>query len=81
MNKLSRTAECITIGRYKISRLLFTFDLVLLASSKSGLQRAPNGFTSTCDIVRIEISSSKTEVLHSSRNLLQCVFYKLAEYH
>ena len=38
INKLSRTDECVTIGRCKISRLLFVDDLVLLASSESGLQ-------------------------------------------
>ena len=33
MDKLSRIDECVTIGRCKISRLLFADDLVLLASS------------------------------------------------
>ena len=37
MDKLSRTNECITIGRCKIRLLLFEDDLVLLASSESGL--------------------------------------------
>ena len=36
MYKLSRTDECVTIGRCKISWLLFVHDLVLLAFSESG---------------------------------------------
>ena len=72
MDKLSRTDECITIGRCKISRLLFTDGLFLLASSESGLRRALNGFTAACDITGMKISTSKTEVLHPSRNPVQC---------
>ena len=72
MNKLSRTDECVTIGRCKISRLLFADGLVLLASSESGLELALNGFASACDIAGMKISTSKTEVLHLSRNLVQC---------
>ena len=43
IDKLSRTDECVTIARCKISRLLFADDLVLLASSESGMQHALNG--------------------------------------
>ena len=42
MDTFSRTDECVTIGRYKFSRLLFTDDLVLLAFSESGFQHALN---------------------------------------
>ena len=62
MDKLSKTDEYVTIGICKISRLLFADDLVLLASSESGLQHAINGFAAACDIDRIKISTSKTEV-------------------
>ena len=72
MDKLSRTDECVTIGRCKISRLLFADDLVLLASSESGLQHALNGFAVACDIAGMKISTSKTEVKHLSRNPIQC---------
>ena len=72
MDKLSRTDECVTIGRYKIRRLLFADDLVLLASSESGLQCELNGFAASCDIAGMKMSTSKTEVLHLSRNLVQC---------
>ena len=60
------------MGNNKISRLLFADDLVLLASSESGLQRALNGFAAACDIAGMKISTSKTEVLHLSRKPDQC---------
>ena len=72
MDKLSRIDECVTIGRCKISRLLFADDLVLLASSESGLQHTINGFAAACDIAGMKISTSKTEVLHLLRNPVQC---------
>ena len=72
MDKLSQTNECVTIGRCKISRLLFADDLVLLAFSDSSLQHAIHGFAASCDIAEIKISTSKTKVLHLSRNPVQC---------
>ena len=75
MDKLSRTDECVTcvtIEGCKISRLLFADDLVLLASSKSGLQHALNGFAAACEIAGMKISTSITEILHLSRNPVQC---------
>ena len=60
------------IERCKISWLLFADDLVLLASSESGLQLALNGFLTACDIVKMKISTSKTKAQHLSRNLVQC---------
>ena len=72
MDKLSQTDECVTIGRCKISRLLFADDLVLLASSEFGLQQALNGFASACDITEMIIITSKSEVIHLLRNLVQC---------
>ena len=50
IDKLSRTDECVTIRRCKISWLLFADDLVLLASSESGLQHSLNGFATARDI-------------------------------
>ena len=64
MDKLSRTDECVTIGRCKICRLFFADDLVLLASSEFGLHHALNGFAAACDIAGMKISTSETEVLH-----------------
>ena len=52
--------------------LLFADDLVSLASSESGLQYALNCFAAACDIAGMKISTSKTEVLHLSRNFVQC---------
>ena len=72
MDKLTRTDECLTIERCKISRLFFADDLVLLASLESGLQKALNGFAAACDIAGMKISSSKTEVLRLSRIPVQC---------
>ena len=73
MDKLNRTNECVTIRRCKINQLLFANDLVLLASSESGLQHALNGFEAACSIGGIKISTSKTVVLHLLRNLVhQC---------
>ena len=50
MDKLSQTDECVTIKSCKIIRLLFADDLVLLASSESGLQHALDSFAAACDI-------------------------------
>ena len=36
------------------------------------MQRTLNGFATLCDIVGMKISTSKTEVLHLPRNLVQC---------
>ena len=72
MDKLRRTDDCVTIGRCKNSRLLFSADLVLLVFSESGLQHALNGFAAAYNIARIKISTSKAEVLHLTRNSVQC---------
>ena len=68
----SRTDGCVTIGRCRIIRLFSADDLLLLASSKSGLQQALYGFAAVCDIARMKISTSKTEVFHISKNLAHC---------
>ena len=47
--------------------------MVLLSSAESGLQYALNSFTDASNIVRMKISTAKTEVLHLSRNPGQCV--------
>ena len=72
MVKLSRTVESVMIGICKISWLLFTDDSVLLVYFESGLQHALNGFAAACDIAGMKINTSKTEVLHFSRNLVKC---------
>ena len=75
MDKLSQTDECVTIGKCKISQLLFADDLVVLASSESGLQYALNDFEAACDLARMKMNTSKTEALHLSR------ICKLVVYH
>ena len=73
VDKFSRIDECVTIGKSKIRRLLFADDLVLLASSESGLQHALINFAASCDIATLlKISSSKTKVLNILRNPVQC---------
>ena len=52
------------IGSFKISRLLFADDLVLLADSESGFQRALDGFAAACDCAGMKISTAKTEELY-----------------
>ena len=72
MNKLGQTDERVTIGKCKISRLLFTENLILLASAESGHYHELNGLAPTCDIDEIKISTSRNEILHLLRNPSQC---------
>ena len=58
MDKFSRTDECVTVGRCKISRLLFADDLVLLTFSESDLQYALNCFAAARDIAGMKINTS-----------------------
>ena len=57
-----QNSECVKIGNFKINRLLLADDLVLLADSESGLQRALDGFAAACDNVAIKIITPKTEI-------------------
>ena len=72
IDECSQTDECATIGNCKISRVLFTDDLVQLSSTESGMQRELNGFADVCDTAGIKISTAKTEKLYLSRNPDQC---------
>ena len=72
MDKLSQTDKGARLGNCKTSRLFVADDLVLLADSESGLQRALNGFAAACNIAGMKISTTKTEVLHLSRNPVKC---------
>ena len=73
IDKCSLADECATIGKCKISRLLFADDSVLLSFTESGLQRALNSFAKVHDTAGIKISSAKTEVLHLLGNPDRCV--------
>ena len=59
INKCSQANECAGIGNCRISRLVFADDLVLLFSTKPGLQRALNSFADACDSARMKISTAK----------------------
>ena len=72
-DKCSQADEPATTKNCKVSRLLFADDLILLFSTKSGLQRALNSFADACNTAGMKISTAKTEVLHLSRNPDQCV--------
>ena len=73
IDKCSKAEKCAMIGNCKISRLLFNDDLVLLSSTESGLRRALNSFADAWELAGIKIITTKTEVLHLSRNPDQCV--------
>ena len=73
IDKCSQADECATIENCKISRLLFTDDLVLLCSAESGLQRSLNSFADACNTAGIKISTAKTKIVHLSRNPDQSV--------
>ena len=75
IDKRSQADECDMIENCKISRLLFTDDLVLLSSTESGLQRALNSFADACNTAGMKISTTKTEVLHLSETLISA-YYK-----
>ena len=72
-DKCRQADEPATTENCKVSRLLFADDLVLLFSTKSGLQRALNSFADACNTAGMKISTAKTEVLNLSRNPDQCV--------
>ena len=73
IDECSLSDKCAAIGNCKISHLLFADDLVLLSSTKSGLQRALNSFVRACNTAGMKISTDKTMVLHASTNPDQCV--------
>ena len=73
IDKCSQVDECATIGNSKISHLLFADDLIPLSFAESGLERALNSFADACNTAGKKISWAKTEVLHFSRNIDQCV--------
>ena len=70
--QISQADGCATIGNCKTSRLLFADGLVLL-STESGFQRALNSFADAYNTAGMKISTAKTELLHLSRNPVQCL--------
>ena len=80
IDKLSRTNECVTTGKCKIRQLFFADDLVLLTSSKPGLQHASNGFVAECDVAEIKISTFRHRY-SIFREILFNVLHNLVQYH
>ena len=76
IDKCSQADECATIGSSKISRLLFADDLVLLSSTKSGLQLALNSFADACNTTGIKLRTAKTEILLIFQETLINACYK-----
>ena len=72
MDKLSRTDDCVTIKRCNFSRLFFADDLVLLTSSHPGLQNALKDIAAVMTLLKKKIRTTNIEVLHLSRNPVQC---------
>ncbi|XP_037554246.1 xenotropic and polytropic retrovirus receptor 1a [Nematolebias whitei] len=50
-------------GTLRVSSLLHADDVVLLASSGQGLQRAPGRFSAECEVAGMRVSSSKSEAM------------------
>ena len=67
MDKLSRTNECVTIGRCKISQLFFANNLWF-----SWLPTCIKWLAAACGIAGMKISTPKTEELHLSSKPVQC---------
>ena len=68
----SRVDENVTVESFRINRLLFADDLVLLASSEQGPQHVADRFSVMSDQAGMKISTKQTEVLCLSRNPSQC---------
>ena len=79
IDKYSQADECATIGNCKISRLLFADDLVLLFSTESGLQRALNTFTDTCNTAGMKISTAKTSAIAEVALRFNFLFQNMAK--
>jgi len=69
----SRVDEGVTVGSYRINRLLFADGLVLLASSQQSRQHALDRFSGACDRAGMKINTTNTEVLYLSTNSRQCM--------
>ena len=70
IDKSSQADACATIGNYKISRLLFADDLVLLSFTESGLHPALNSFADACEAAGMKISTAKIEVFYVFKKTL-----------
>jgi len=69
----SRVDEGVTVGSYRINRLYFADDLVLLASFQQCLQHALDRFSAACDRTGMKINTKNSEALCLSTNPRQCM--------
>ena len=67
-----QTDERVTIGRYENSLSFFAYCLFLLASPDSDPQHSLTDFAAACDFAEMKIFTFLTDVLHLSKNLVQC---------
>uniref|UniRef100_A0A3Q3CXU9 Reverse transcriptase domain-containing protein n=1 Tax=Haplochromis burtoni TaxID=8153 RepID=A0A3Q3CXU9_HAPBU len=72
ISRRSQVAEGFHFGGLRISSLLFTDDVVLLASSGDGLQFALERFAAECEAVGMRITTSKSEATVLSRKKVEC---------
>jgi len=72
INCHSRADEGVTVESCRINRLLCTDDLVLLASSDQGLQRALARLSAACNRAQMKIATKLTQVLNLCRNPIIC---------
>ncbi|KAL4005315.1 hypothetical protein ACER0C_005028 [Sarotherodon galilaeus] len=72
ISRRSQVAEGFHFGGLRISSLLFTDDVVLLASSGEGLQLALERFAAECEAAGMRISTSKSEAMVLSRKRVEC---------
>ena len=62
----------VSIRESTVQRLLFADDLVLLDSTKNGLQQTLDRFSDACSVARMKISTTKVETNCLSRQPNQC---------
>ncbi|KAL4006357.1 guanylate cyclase activator 1 [Sarotherodon galilaeus] len=80
ISRRSQVAEGFHLGGLRISSLLFTDDVVLLASLDDGLQLAVEPFTAKCEAVGMRISTSKSEAMVLTRKRVECPLWVRDEF-
>ena len=70
--KKSESCGKAKFGDCTVQRLLLADDLVLLDSTRNGLQQALDRFSDACSVAGIKISTTKTETMCLSRQPKQC---------
>ena len=70
--KKSESCGGVMISGCTVQRLLFADDLVLLDSTRKGLQQALDRFSDACSEAELKIGATKTETTCLSRQPKQC---------